>query len=691
MEAHLFASFLRPASSLSVRRQLPRLCTRCLLHTSSAKHATPAHHPTVPGPPPPAPRAAVSYPTDRVARKRQQAEQLRQSQTTKVNPPKPGNPLQKRFWKDVTVKEDGENGLQILLDSRPVRTAARQVLTLPKTKRALATSIAIEWDQLVSAQQALKHHYIPLTSIASRALDIQAADQQGNASIRENIINMVMRYLGTDTLLCWAPKTNLHDPTETASTANLREKQKTIAEPVIAFLTTHVFPGVEIVEILDEDSIVPKSQPEMTTQVIKGWVSGLPPFELAALERAVLATKSLLIAARILVEWSQEWTHLHDIQGRDATRFGIEQAREAATLELSHQTEQWGEVEDTHDVDKEDIRRQLGSAILLGLQAEMSGVMKSLKDLTTTVAMAPSKESQALAELFKTLGAHFPADGNPFIERAVYDQVHTAATEASGVSYESVTVAGREAIWARPKGASEKHVILFMHGGGYTFGSISSHRKLTGHLAKACNSLALSVDYRLAPEHPYPAPLDDCVNAYQWLLAQGFPASNIVTAGDSCGGGLATAVPLAAQQKTLPTPAAAVSLSPWYDLTGSLDSRTRNENRDVLNTHENMEKLANRYTASDPSLRKNPLLSPLFASDEALKSLPPHWISCAGEDMLVDEGTEFAERLKRVGVDVVVEVHEGQQHVMEFMVGRAPEADASVRKIGEWVRGKTGA
>lgn len=370
METSLFSSSLRAASSLSARRQLPRLlqpqiCNRCLLHNSSTKGATPANHRTVAGPPPPAPQAAVSFPQDRVARKRQQAEQLKRSQNTKVNPQKPGSALQKRFWKDVTVKEDGENGLQILLDSRPVRTATRQVLTLPKTKRALATSIALEWDQLVSAQQALKQHYIPLTSITSRAIDIQTADQQGNTQIRDNVINTVMRYLGTDTLLCWAPKTNLHDPNENKSSANLRERQKTIAEPVISFLTTHVFPGVEIVEILDEDSIVPKSQPEMTTHIIRGWVSGLPPYELAALERAVLATKSLLIAARILVEWSQEWTHLQNRPDLEKTKFGIEEAREAATLELAHQTEQWGEVEDTHDVDKEDIRRQLGSAILL--------------------------------------------------------------------------------------------------------------------------------------------------------------------------------------------------------------------------------------------------------------------------------------------------------------------------------------
>ncbi|KAK4630938.1 hypothetical protein CLAFUR4_03135 [Fulvia fulva] len=375
MEAALFSSSIKAASSLSARRQLRQLprssiCQRCLLHTTAAKGATPVAHPTVPGPPPSAPQAAVSHPQNRVARKQQQAESLRHGQNIKPDPAKPTSALQKRFWKNVSVKETDE-GLQVLLDTRPVRTASRQVLTLPKSKRALATAIALEWDHLVSAQQALKQHYIPMTSITSRAVDIEAADQQGNATIRENLVKMVMRYLATDTLLCWAPEKSRHDPMENMSTRqnapekNLRQRQKDVAEPILAFLTTHIFPGINIVEVLSEDSIIPKSQPEMTTEVVRGWVSGLAPYDLAALERAVLATKSLLIAVRLLVEWSQEWRHLQKGPGMDTARFGIEQAEVAATLETVHQTEQWGEVEDTHDVNKEDLRRQLGSAILL--------------------------------------------------------------------------------------------------------------------------------------------------------------------------------------------------------------------------------------------------------------------------------------------------------------------------------------
>lgn len=365
METSLFSLSIRAASSLSARRQLlaqRSMCARCL-HTSQTTKATPVAHPTVPGPPPSAPQASVEFPESRIERKRQQAALLRQGQSTKTNPAKPGSALQKRFWKNVSVKENEDGGLQIMLDTRPVRTATRQVLTLPKSKRALAASIALEWDQLVTAQQALKQHYIPLTSLTSRAIDIETADHQGNTTPRDQIVKMALRYLSTDTLLCWAPAKNEHDPTERSTRGNLRERQKAVAEPIIAFLTTHVFPGVEIVPVLAEDSILPIPQPEMTTQVISGWISGLSAFDLAALERGILATKSLCIAARLLVEWSQEWRHVQNAPGKD--KFGIEEAREASTLELMYQTEQWGEVEDTHDVDKEDVRRQLGSAILL--------------------------------------------------------------------------------------------------------------------------------------------------------------------------------------------------------------------------------------------------------------------------------------------------------------------------------------
>jgi ATP synthase mitochondrial F1 complex assembly factor 2 len=163
---------------------------------------------------------------------------------------------------------------------------------------------------------------------------------------------------------------------ESRASQSLREIQRQTAQPILAFLTSRVWPGAELIPVLDETSIVPKKQPEMTKNIIRGWVMGLPAYELAALERGVLASKSLLVATRLLVEWSEEFRDLQniddskgetegDVEGKREKRFGIEEAAEACSTEVKWQTGMWGEVEDTHDVDKEDLRRQLGSVVLL--------------------------------------------------------------------------------------------------------------------------------------------------------------------------------------------------------------------------------------------------------------------------------------------------------------------------------------
>jgi len=189
---------------------------------------------------------------------------------------------------------------------------------------------------------------------------------QGSSKTRDDIVRMVMRYLDTDTLLCLAPERSVHDAQQLeqrpAGTVSLREVQIKTAQPIIGFLTSQVWPGIEIKPVLETDSIIPTPQPEITRAVIRGWISGLPAYELAALERGVLASKSLLVAVRLLIDWSEEFRHL---QHGDRRKFGIEEATEASTLEVRWQTGQWGEVEDTHDVEREDLSRQLGSVVLL--------------------------------------------------------------------------------------------------------------------------------------------------------------------------------------------------------------------------------------------------------------------------------------------------------------------------------------
>ncbi|KAK5738337.1 hypothetical protein LTR17_006056 [Elasticomyces elasticus] len=291
--------------------------------------------------------------------------------------------------------------------------------------------------------------------------------------------------------------------------------------------------------------------------------------------------------------------------------------------------------------------------------------------------MAPSKESELLANTWRTITANNPTTtDNPTLERLVYDHISTASSEPTEVTYEDISIDANHrgpAKWVKPIKASPAHVLLFCHGGGYSFGSLDSHH------------------YRLTPEHSAPAALDDCVSGYRWLLDQGFEAKKIVIIGDSCGGGLATTVPLKAIRDGLPSPGAAVALSPWTDVQCETSpSLTSEPMHDVLGAKgmDGMYTIRDRYCkGSNPT---DPVISPVYASDEELKTLPPHWISIAGYDMLRDDGTRMAERLQKAGVETVVKTAEGMQHVFEFMAGRAPEADDSIKAIGEWVRKQIG-
>ncbi|RMZ78357.1 hypothetical protein DV738_g3849, partial [Chaetothyriales sp. CBS 135597] len=344
-------------------------CPRCL--SSSAPRPATTLPVTGTGPPPAPPKPDASSYGARVNEKRRKLELLKQGKEIRAGQPGKSSPLKRRFWKEVHVEETAD-GYRVLLDKRPVRLPSKAPVVVPLSKPHLAHAIAIEWDMLDSAQQATKNHHIPLTSIVSRAQDIADADAANDSSIREAILSTMLRYLDTDTLLCWAPESdqdgheNGEQPQNGSKTrpSSLRQLQIDTARPIMAYLTARLWPGVDIKPALESNSIMPTPQSELTRSVVSGWISSLPSYELAALERAVLASKSFLVAARLLIEWSEEFRHLQ--QDKDeGPRFGIEQAAEAANVEVDWQTSMWGEVEDTHDVDHEDVRRQLGSAVLL--------------------------------------------------------------------------------------------------------------------------------------------------------------------------------------------------------------------------------------------------------------------------------------------------------------------------------------
>lgn len=319
------------------------------------------------GPPPEPPTPSAQDLQQRVARRRRQAEMLKNAKEIRTASSAKSNSggMKKRFWKDVTVQEiDGS--LQVFLDSRPLRhPTTKTIIRVPLSKPDLASALALEWDLLTSAQDATRQHLIPLTSLICRALDIADADKASGSEIsevRNNIAVTMMRYFDTDSLLCWAPPAGDHDTRNDAG-ESLRDVQKQLAEDIASFLTTHVWPGITIKPVLDGDSIMPQSQDPGVRDILQGWVAGLDAFEITGLERAVLAGKSFMAAARFITEWSEGSAGKGRLNA--GKTYGVEEASLSVSLEVNWQTGQWGEVEDTHDVSKEDVRRQLGSVALL--------------------------------------------------------------------------------------------------------------------------------------------------------------------------------------------------------------------------------------------------------------------------------------------------------------------------------------
>ena len=302
--------------------------------------------------------------------------------------------------------------------------------------------------------------------------------------------------------------------------------------------------------------------------------------------------------------------------------------------------------------------------------------------------MATSAPSDALRARFEAMTGRMAA--NPemdlFAMRAMLEEVHLEASEPEGVTYAEVDAGGVPAMWCMPLDAAADRVIFYTHGGGFVTNTMHSHRKLVGHLAKAVGTRALVIDYRLAPENPFPAQLEDAVAAYRWLLAQeGVRPEHVATAGDSAGGNLATTLVLKLRDLGEPLPAAIVAFSPWYDMESKGDFDT-NAATDALVTRELAQGMATMFLgeAGSPT---DPLANPLHADPTGL---PPMFLSAGGAETLRDNAERFADKARAAGVDVTVEVTPGMQHVFPFMAGRAPEVDATFANVGAWLRPKLG-
>jgi acetyl esterase/lipase len=247
---------------------------------------------------------------------------------------------------------------------------------------------------------------------------------------------------------------------------------------------------------------------------------------------------------------------------------------------------------------------------------------------------------------------------------------------------EALTANGVEAEWLYHQQAPQDKVVLDIHGGAFILGSIAMQRKFVYNLARVSGARCLSVGYRLAPEHPYPAGLEDCLSVYRWLLEQGFSAQNILVVGDSAGGSLALALTLALKDQGLPLPNALVLLSPCTDLLGTGASIKTKANLEAMlppNVLDVTQKLYTNYQNLD-----HPYVSPLYGDYHAF---PPMLIHVGTDEILLDDSIRLAEKAQQAGAAVQLKIWPGMFHVFTTF-DNLPESKQSLREMGDFIRAR---
>jgi acetyl esterase/lipase len=290
-----------------------------------------------------------------------------------------------------------------------------------------------------------------------------------------------------------------------------------------------------------------------------------------------------------------------------------------------------------------------------------------------------SAQLQKANQTWKALadaGAKTPQEMRPVLER-----LFTDFPSAKQVKCEPVSAGGVKAEWITAPNAAADRAILYLYGGGYIMGSINTHRELIARLSKAAQARILALDYRLAPEHPFPAPVEDATAAYRWMLAQGLKPSRIAVAGDSAGGGLTVAALVAFRDAGLPMPAAGIPISPWVDLEAIGESMKTRSSQDPIVKPEMIREIARVYLAGQNP--RSPLAAPLYAD---LHRLPPLLIHVGDAEALLDDSKRLAERAKAAGVDVTLEVWSEMPHVWHLFAHFLSEGQQAIDRAGEFVR-----
>lgn len=254
-------------------------------------------------------------------------------------------------------------------------------------------------------------------------------------------------------------------------------------------------------------------------------------------------------------------------------------------------------------------------------------------------------------------------------------------TSSKSINFKKITVKHLRAEWLIPPNAHNL-VIFYLHGGAYFFGSTRTHRSLLTSIACGAGVKIFAINYRLAPEHSFPAAVEDTVLAYRWLLDNNFSAAKIMIAGDSAGGGLAVATLIALREAKLPLPCAAILLSPWVDLALTGKSMLVNKNKDLLINEAWARQAVKFYLKNtDP---KNALASPLYAS---LENLPPLYIQVGSAEILFSDAIRLAKKAKAAGVKVMLDIWPAMIHGWHFLGGFVPESRQAIMKINEFIKG----
>jgi acetyl esterase/lipase len=293
----------------------------------------------------------------------------------------------------------------------------------------------------------------------------------------------------------------------------------------------------------------------------------------------------------------------------------------------------------------------------------------------------PSKQSQAVKRHWELSRLTMVQPGFDGPDNESWGDL---TAEPRGVDYLETEAGGLPAIWAVPKGASNDRVLMCIHGGGFMGGSLYTHRKMFGHLAKATGVRALVVSYHLLPEGKFPVPVDDVTNAYRWLLDQGTAAGHIAFAGDSVGGWLALTVQLRARELGLPLPAAALLMSPCVDMEATGESYETNEDSDPFFKREVVLGIVGNFLGAGIDGR-DPRANLLYAD---LSGLAPFYIQAGGDETLADDARLLESHARKADVDVRLDIFPDMLHTFQMAAGRAPEADDAIRQLADWIRSR---